>query len=600
MKTSINKRKLKEKKEVIKAKKDNLKLRKKLNELQTFVSKKYKNDVYNDRTYNGIIPQHVSKRLKAKHPSKSKTPRSMMRKDELNFMNLPSNERNARANTAADFYPITSRVSESLSNLTPNYFAMNKVQLKENLKSYDSTDKHRLKPVDEQPQVAGANNGSISQAKFKINPSPYKRREKSIDELIQHLQQRIDEIEIIEAAALKKHQYGVRQKPKPSKKKKAKARSLSPKGTPKSSKKVIVAPPFIKNQIMKSISKNEEKFHPNKARKPSKGQGTSRNKKTNITSIERETLGFNNTPQHMGGRAGARNNAETRPLKIKSISTIKDKSTKKPKRKASSTVKKKTKKVPQSKIVKVLKEKVEDVKNIRNEIYKRAAVVIQRWFRVASAQRLERQRRLEQEKQEKAVSNYHASPHNKDIQSLESSQDDEVMEKRVIIDIHTENKDENYRQVKTKKKSKHNFSFGNNAKGEEVHDDALAGEGENGKFNEVKIVCIGDSKDSDFERYKRKKRENQDYRFKKKGRNIFDSDKGEEAEEAFDYFDMKSYNENYEIINYDLKRKHKNKKYIRAVNNEEEKKLEFSSHIDNSYARPESQQSSNFSDREDR
>lgn len=227
----------------MKTKKDNLRLRKKLNELQTFVSKKYKHDVYNDKTYNGIIPQHISKRLKAKHPSKSKTPRSMMRKDELNFMNLPNNERNERANTAAAFYPITTKISESVSNLTPNYFAMNKVQLKENLKSYDSSDKNRLKPVEEKPLIAGTNKGSISQAKFKINPSPYKRREKSIDELIQHLQQRIDEIEIIETAALQKHQYGARQKPKAAKKKKAKARSFSPKGTSKSTKKVVVAPP---------------------------------------------------------------------------------------------------------------------------------------------------------------------------------------------------------------------------------------------------------------------------------------------------------------------------------------------------------------------
>lgn len=233
---------------------------------------------------------------------------------------------------------------------------------------------------------------------------------------------------------------------------------------------------------MKSISKNEEKFPQSKVKKSSKVQGTSRNKKTNITSIEGDTIGFNNTPHQLSSKAGQRNNVETRPLKIKSINTIKDKSSKKPKRKVSNTTKKKIKKVPQSKIVKVLKEKVQDVKNIRNEIYKRAAVVIQRWYRRVRVLRLERQLKLEEAKQAKVVDSYHISPHNKDIQSLHSSQDEEVMDKRVIIDIHTDNKDQNYRQVKTKKKSKHNFSFGNNAKGDEVPDEALAGEGENGKF----------------------------------------------------------------------------------------------------------------------
>lgn len=68
------------------------------------------------------------------------------------------------------------------------------------------------------------------------------------------------------------------------------------------------------------------------------------------------------------------------------------------------------------------------------------------------------------------------------------------------------------------------------------------------------------SKDSEFERYKRKKKEDREYQFKKKGRNIFDSDKGEE----------------YESVDYEVRRK-RGKKYARTVGEEEEKKLEFSS-----------------------
>ena len=61
---------------------------------------------------------------------------------------------------------------------------------------------------------------------------------------------------------------------------------------------------------------------------------------------------------------------------------------------------------------------------------------------------------------------------------------------------------------------------------------------------------------------------------KSKGRNIFDSDKGEDGEEAFDY---------YEIMHYDLNRKRRSKKYFRTVNDEQEKKLDFSSYyVDNS------------------
>ena len=128
-----------------------------------------------------------------------------------------------------------------------------------------------------------------------------------------------------------------------------------------------------------------------------------------------------------------------------------------------------------------------------------------------------------------------------------------MIEKRVIIDIHTDNKDENCQLDPSRKRSRHNFSFGNNARLEETPEEATI------------------SKDTDFERYKRKKRADRDYQFKKRGRNIFDTDKGEEAEEAFDYYDVKSFNEEYEIMDFDLKKRRKGKQYARTVNNEEEK-----------------------------
>lgn len=120
----------------------------------------------------------------------------------------------------------------------------------------------------------------------------------------------------------------------------------------------------------------------------------------------------------------------------------------------------------------------------------------------------------------------------------------------------------------TNNKSKHNFSFGNNLRHDDTPEDNLT-----------------NSKDTDFERYKRKKKQQHehDYQFKKKGRNIFDSDKGEDGEEAFDYYEIKSFNEHYEIMHFDLNKRRRTKKYSRTVNDEQERKMDFSSGFGNSY-----------------
>lgn len=172
---------------------------------------------------------------------------------------------------------------------------------------------------------------------------------------------------------------------------------------------------------------------------------------------------------------------------------------------------------------------------------------------------------------------------------MKSSPGDDVIEKRVIIDIHTDNKehkDAYQRNNRMRKRSKHNFSFGNNAKTDDVPEDPEA-------------ICYN-SRDSDFERYKRKKKEDKDYQFKKKGRNIFDSDKGEDNEEANDYYDIKTFNEENQMIEFEEKKRKNYKKYARTVDDEEEKKLDFSSNFDGSYVRPESDSSSDRSNTEDR
>ena len=102
--------------------------------------------------------------------------------------------------------------------------------------------------------------------------------------------------------------------------------------------------------------------------------------------------------------------------------------------------------------------------------------------------------------------------HNKDIASLQSSNnsDKKVQTNRMIIDIHTDNKHQNYQRNRSNKysnnKSKHNFSFGNN----NINNRANNNENDNDGPED-----LSDSKDTDFERYKRKKKQEHDYQFKK-------------------------------------------------------------------------------------
>lgn len=187
-------RKLKEKKAFLKEKHKNYKMKKDLSGLNSFVSKKFKNDVYNDKTYDGLIPQEISRQLKKKR-RQSKTPRSLMKNNKLSFGTPRVEKSNSRPNTAACFYPLPSnslgelkysprhpelfkKANRSSSNpkkqspkpmqskLAPSKFDKNIKKPQKNLQS--SISKIAAQDILNKP----------SQTIFKIVPSPYKRKEK--------------------------------------------------------------------------------------------------------------------------------------------------------------------------------------------------------------------------------------------------------------------------------------------------------------------------------------------------------------------------------------------------------------------------------------
>ena len=235
-----------------------------------------KNDVYNDKKYEGLVPQHITKRLKNKHHSKSKTPRSIQKKQNLKLVNN-SNKNNEikRANTSVEIYP-PSCVPYEIFDKTP--INNEKVETRffdKNLKSYDNSKNLMQSNKEHKLSIEG-------NTKYKINPSPYKRREKSIDELIQYLQRQVEEIEqleIIEKAKSKnKHAYGIKPAKKYLKKKsKSKSRSHSPNETRTPTKTVKIS--FPRNQIPNKTPKDQlTTLQPKSKKKPIKDQKSSRNK----------------------------------------------------------------------------------------------------------------------------------------------------------------------------------------------------------------------------------------------------------------------------------------------------------------------------------
>lgn len=265
--------KMKQAKDYLKIKKENLKIKKQLNDLNSYVSKKYKNDVYNDRTYDGALPQHISKKLKSKQRSKSKTPRSFKDKNKLiNFEEPAQKKSNVRPSTGGGFYPITSRGSNTPFNISPR-LNITKPNSKEVSQSYDKP----LQRFTAEKKHTNIKN-SVSQTKFKINPSPFKRREKSINQLLEQVDTGIKELEILHNKS-KKQIQSIKQKSKHTKKKKKKARSHSPEGIAQQIKNM--GPASLQYQILKAIQKNVPKLNKAKGRRHSKVNITSRNKKTN-------------------------------------------------------------------------------------------------------------------------------------------------------------------------------------------------------------------------------------------------------------------------------------------------------------------------------
>ena len=506
----------------MKVKQNNLKMVKQLQDLNNFVSKKLKGDAHSERTFNGAIPQHISKQIQNRHKNNSITPSNINNDNSVNISHPFDYQE--RAKTDINFYRENEELKtyQNFENGLKEEFEVNKQMIiKETIKSDEKSDKEQKYE-------------DSSQIKFKLNPSPFKRREKSIDELIQNLESRIQEIEAEENKLLQKSKYQqnkIKQKSKKTKKRKQKkARSHSPKEIPKQKIKQIAT--IQDHQSKNLIDKNKDNILARRAsfKKPNKVSQTS-DIKHGISKTE----------------------GDNKHLKIKTFVYNKDKKDIKLYSKpfvSSSKIKKKVK----SKKIQALKERKKSIVKTQQKIYQRAAVVIQRWYRRIKQLRTYKEEEKKEISDKQSINpNTNTSPHNRDIQSIRNSEEGEVIEKRVIIDIHTDNKDENYQLDPSRKRSRHNFSFGNNARLEETPEDATI------------------SKDTDFERYKRKKRADRDYQFKKRGRNIFDTDKGEEAEEAFDYYDIKSFNEEYDIMDFDLKKKRKGKQYARTVNNEEEK-----------------------------
>lgn len=198
---------------------------KQLQDLNHFVYKKLKTDNHSERTFDGVIPQHISKRIQCKHKESSQTP--MNGKKDCRIESSQAFNYKERSKSDLYFYsekedlqmrPVKERnIEDMLEEQKQSIIRQGSISI-------------------ENPE-AEINQEHQNQIKFKLNPSPFKRREKSIDELIKNLQEKINEMEAEEARLLQKSKYQQNKaKPKLKKQKKRKqkkARSHSPKELPK-------------------------------------------------------------------------------------------------------------------------------------------------------------------------------------------------------------------------------------------------------------------------------------------------------------------------------------------------------------------------------
>ena len=288
------KRKIKEKKEQLKLKKDNLKMVKQLHDLHNFVSKKLKSDLHSERTFDGVIPQHISKRIQNKRMENSQTPVNV--KNESHISSSQPFNYKERSKTDLNFYP----EKESLQ-MQPVKERNIEDMLEEHKRNIN-----KQTIVSEEKSQQETMQENFSQLKSKFNPSPFKKREKSIDELIRNLQEKINEMEAEEVKLFQKSKYQQnKMKPKlkkPKKKKQKKARSHSPKELPKQKIKDISTIQDQQNNKLLGKSKNDVTARRASVKKSSK-----------IPQI-------NNIKQ-----VGIKQEGETKHLKIKSSIHLKDK-----------------------------------------------------------------------------------------------------------------------------------------------------------------------------------------------------------------------------------------------------------------------------------
>jgi hypothetical protein len=158
---------------------------------------------------------------------------------------LKSKNVKARPNTTSDFYP-EAKLKMKKSTITNDNTENQNLETR--FKSYDlSKNYEKNKIKDDNAKI------EIGLTKFKLNPSPFKRREKSIDELILHLQKQIEDIEFIDQNSSSQQPF--KHKKKISKKKQSKKsyHSHSPEAKLKPNKN-------LDDNLLMKVVKNPEKF----------------------------------------------------------------------------------------------------------------------------------------------------------------------------------------------------------------------------------------------------------------------------------------------------------------------------------------------------
>ena len=234
-------------------KKEKLKFKKQINNIHSFIQKTGRSKIYDEKTYNGVVPHHISKKLRQKK-KKSKTPRNKSKKGKLSFIGSNNKNRNLRSGTAGGFYPVPS--NNSTFNISPSV-SQKRLQVNDQIKSYRTIETDNSKKRGKSDDK-GNSKLKDSEIKYKMNPSPYKRGERGMDELLHSLHQQIEELQKIKSVKMKNYINAGKSKSKGRKKtKKKKARSHSPQEKAKKLQKMMGINNNIKKNILKSIQRGD-------------------------------------------------------------------------------------------------------------------------------------------------------------------------------------------------------------------------------------------------------------------------------------------------------------------------------------------------------